>query len=132
MEQLTPDTYDIVFTLHSMHHFLPEQLIKIMAGASSIATRGFIGIDAYRGIFNILFMAVLGAGKSLVSLNSAFFHDSFISGRRMYSAKQLEIMARLGCPNTNIVAENLRPGLTVIKVLSKKLYLDEKSDSNSP
>lgn len=118
LDQLPPNSYDIVFTLHSMHHFLPEQLIKIMAGAQSIASRGFIGIDAYRGVYNILFMAVLGAGKSIASLNPVFFHDSFISGRRMYSAKQLEIMARLGCPGAGIVAKNLKPGLTVIKVFS--------------
>lgn len=132
LDQLTPGSFDIVFTLHSMHHFLPEQLIKIMAGSQTVATRGFVGVDAFRGIFNIIFMAMLGAGKSLVSLSSVFLHDSLISGRRMYSAKQLEIMARLGCPDSDIVAENLKPGLTVVKVLSKRFYLDEKSDSNSP
>lgn len=116
LDQLPPNSYDIVFTLHSMHHFLPEQLIKIMAGARSVASQGFIGIDAYRGLSNLLFMGMLGGGKSLVSLNPAFFHDSFISGRRMYSAKQLEIMARVGCPGSNIIAENLKPGLTVIKI----------------
>lgn len=116
LDQLPPNSYDIVFTLHSMHHFLPEQLIKIMAGTRSVASQGFIGIDAYRGLANLLFMAMLGGGKSLVSLNPVFYHDSVISGRRMYSAKQLEIMARVGCPGANIVAENLKPGLTVVKV----------------
>lgn len=133
LEQLPPNSYDIVFTLHSMHHFFPDQLIRIMAGAQSAATRGFVGVDAYRGVFNILFMAFLGAVKSLVSFNPVFLHDSLISGRRMYSAKQLEIMARIGCPDTDIVAENLKPGLTVVKVISKRPYLaDEKRLSNSP
>ena len=132
LEELPPDSYDIVFTLHSMHHFFPDQLIRIMAGAQSVATRGFVGVDAFRGVFNILFMAFLGAVKSLVSLNPVFLHDSVISGRRMYSAKQLEIMGRLGCPDTEIVAENLKPGLTVVKILSKRSYLDEKRVSNSP
>jgi 2-polyprenyl-3-methyl-5-hydroxy-6-metoxy-1,4-benzoquinol methylase len=118
LDQLPPNSYDIVFTLHSMHHFLPEQLIKIMAGARSVASQGFVGVDAYRGLFNLFFMAVLGAGKSLVSLNPVFYHDSLISGRRMYSAKQLEIMARVGCPGSTVVAENLKPGLTVVKVFS--------------
>lgn len=119
LEQLVTGSYDIVFTLHSMHHFLPDQLIKIMIGAQSVATRGFIGIDGYRGVLNILFMAFLGGVKSLLSFNSAFLHDSLISGRRMYSAKQLEIMARLGSPEAQIAAENLGLGLTVVKVLQK-------------
>jgi 2-polyprenyl-3-methyl-5-hydroxy-6-metoxy-1,4-benzoquinol methylase len=118
LDQLPANSYDIVFTLHSMHHFLPEQLIKIMAGARSVASQGFIGVDAYRGLFNLCFMAILGGGKSLVSLNPVFYHDSVISGRRMYSAKQLEIMARVGCPGSTVVAENLKPGLTVVKVFS--------------
>ncbi|MEA9356132.1 class I SAM-dependent methyltransferase [Bacteriovorax sp. PP10] len=118
LDQLPPNSYDIVFTLHSMHHFLPEQLIKIMAGARSVASQGFIGVDAYRGLFNLFFMAMLGGGKSLVSLNPVFYHDSVISGRRMYSAKQLEIMARVGCPGSTIIAENLKPGLTVVKIFS--------------
>lgn len=116
LDQLPPNSYDIVFTLHSMHHFLPEQLIKIMAGARSVASQGFIGVDAYRGLSNLFFMAILGAGKSLVSFNPVFYHDSVISGRRMYSAKQLEIMAKVGCPGSNIIAENLKPGLTVVKI----------------
>lgn len=132
LDKLTPGSYDIVFTLHSMHHFLPDQLVKIMGGARSIASRGFIGIDAFRGISNLFFMAILGAGKSIVSCNPVFFHDSFISGRRMYSAKQLEIMGKLGCPGADVVAENLRPGLTVVKILSTQNYLCEKSESYSP
>lgn len=118
LDELDPDSYDVVFTLHSMHHFLPEDLMKIMKGARSVASQGFIGVDAYRGIANLFFMALLGGLKSLVSFNPVFFHDSLISGRRMYSAKQLEIMARFSCPGTSIVAENLKPGLTVIKVFS--------------
>lgn len=118
LHELPPDSYDVVFTLHSMHHFLPEDLVKIMAGAQSVASQGFIGIDAFRGIANLLFMSMLGAIKSLISFNPVFFHDSLISGRRMYSAKQLEIMARFSCPGTSIVAENLRPGLTVVKIFS--------------
>lgn len=122
LDRLEPNSYDIVFTLHSMHHFLPEELITIMTGAHSIASRAFIGIDAYRGISNLFFIALTAGIKSLISFNSVFLHDAFISGRRMYSAKQLEIMAKIGCPRASIVAKNLRPGLTVIKV--KKVPLD--------
>ena len=119
LEKLSPNSYDIVFTLHSMHHFFPEELITIMRGAQSAASRAFIGIDAYRGVGNLFFMALTAGVKSLLSFNSAFIHDAIISGRRMYTAKQLEIMAKLGCPKANIVAKNLKPGLTVIKILSK-------------
>ncbi len=117
LHQLEGKSYDIVFTLHSMHHFKPDQLAVIMSGTQNIATSAFVGIDGYRGIGNLCFMMLSGAGKSVLSFNSAFFHDSLISGRRMYSAKQLEIMAKVGCPNAKIIAENLKPGLTVIKIL---------------
>ncbi|MFA6237922.1 MAG: class I SAM-dependent methyltransferase [Bacteriovorax sp.] len=115
---LEANSYDIVFTLHSMHHFSPEQLSMIMSGARSVATRAFIGIDGYRGIGNIFFMVFSGAMKSLMSFSLIYFHDSLISARRMYSGKQLEIMARLSCPFSNIVAERLSPGLTVIKIFN--------------
>lgn len=118
LDQLEENSYDIVFTLHSMHHFNPAQLAVIMAGAHKIASKAFIGIDAYRGICNFLFIFFSGAVKSFFSFNSIFFHDAFISARKMYSAKQLEILARVGCSQGSIVAENLKPGLTVIKISS--------------
>lgn len=118
---LEANSYDLIFTLHSMHHFRPEELSIIMAGSLAIAPRGFIGIDAYRGFGNLLFIALAGALKSLFSFKKMFFHDSFISGRKMYAAKQLEIMARIACPGASIVAKNLKPGLTVIKILPKEI-----------
>lgn len=119
LDFLEANSYDIVFTLHSMHHFSPDQLAVIMAGSQNIATSAFVGIDGYRGLGNLLFMMISGFAKGLLSFSLSFFHDSFISGRRMYSAKQLEILAKLSCPKAKIIAENLRPGLTVVKILSK-------------
>lgn len=116
LDQLEESTYDIIFTLHSMHHFKPEELAVIMAGAQNVATRAFIGVDGYRGLGNLFFMMMSGGGKSLLSFNSAFFHDSFISGRKMYSAKQLEIIAKLACPHSTIIARNMRPGLSSIQI----------------
>lgn len=122
LDLLEANSYDLIFTLHSMHHFRPEELSIIMAGSLSVAPRGFIGIDAYRGFTNLLFIALSGALKSLFSLKKMFFHDSFISGRKMYAAKQLEIMARIACPGASIEAENLKPGLTVIKILPQEIF----------
>lgn len=116
LEELPEDSYDIIFCLHSLHHFTPQQLSKIMAGTFKISCKGFLGVDGYRGLFNLLFMILSGGIKSLVSLNCAFFHDSFISGRKLYSAKQLELISRLSCPFSLTTARNLRPGLTMIKI----------------
>lgn len=116
LAELSPQSYDIIFTLHSMHHFRPEELSLILAGAQSVATRGFVGIDGYRGVGNLTFIAGAGACKSLCSLNPMFFHDALISARRMYSAKQLEIIAKIGCPKAQVLTKNLKPGLTVLKV----------------
>lgn len=120
LDAIESNSYDIVFTLHCMHHFQPNDLGKIMKGALKISTLGFIGIDGYRGLGNLLFMMISGAGKSLLSRNYVFFHDSFISGRKMYAAKQLEILGKIFCPKAITTAEHLRPGLTIIKVLSQK------------
>lgn len=120
MDRLEHNSYDIIFTLHSMHHFLPEQLSMIMSGSQKVASKAFIGIDGYRGFGNLLFMATSGGLASLFKLDSSFFHDSLVSGRKMYSAKQLEIMAKIGCPQSTVISENLRPGLSVIKILTNK------------
>lgn len=116
LNELLPGSFDIVFTLHSMHHFTPGELSKIFKGAKKIATKAFIGIDGHRGIGNLFFMMLSGAAKSLLSFNSAFFHDSLISGRKMYSAAQLEILGKISCSHSQVLAFNLKPGLTVIKI----------------
>ena len=120
LEKLEPNSYDIIFTLHSMHHFSPEQLTIIMSGSQKVATKAFVGIDGYRGIGNLLFMAITGAFASLCNFDFCFFHDSLLSGRKMYSAKQLEIMARIGCSTSKIITKHLRPGLTVIKIITNR------------
>lgn len=121
LDRLEHNSYDIIFTLHSMHHFLPEQLAMIMSGSQKVTTKAFIGIDGYRGFGNLLFMTISGIGASMYNLDTSFFHDSMISGRKMYSSKQLEIIAKIGCPQSTVVSENLKPGLTVIKILTKKV-----------
>ena len=120
LDQIEKDSYDIIFTLHSMHHFPPEQLAMIMSGSQDVATKAFIGIDAYRGFGNLSFMILAGLLASICKFNSSFLHDSLVSARKMYSAKQLEIMAMIGCPQSTIISENLKPGLTVIKIFTNK------------
>ncbi|MDD4976547.1 MAG: class I SAM-dependent methyltransferase, partial [Bacteriovorax sp.] len=107
LDRLEHNSYDIIFTLHSMHHFLPEQLAMIMSGSQKVTTKAFIGIDGYRGFGNLLFMTISGIGASMYNLDTSFFHDSMISGRKMYSSKQLEIIAKIGCPQSTVVSENL-------------------------
>jgi SAM-dependent methyltransferase len=119
LEKLEENSYDIVFCLHSLHHFSPGALFRIMAGSKKIATSAFLGVDGYRGIFNLLFMMISGGIKSLFSLQYAFFHDSFVSGRKMYTAKQLELLSQLSCPESAVTARNLKPGLTMVMVRHK-------------
>ncbi len=119
LDSLPENSFDVVFCLHSLHHFSPQQLSRIMAGSFKISSKAFLGVDGYRGLFNLLFMILSGGLKSLLSLNYAFLHDSFISGRKLYSAKQLELISRLSCPFSLTTARNLRPGLTMIKIEHK-------------
>ncbi len=116
LEKESVNSYDIIFTLHSMHHFTPSELATIMAGAKKIQAKYFIGIDGYRGFGNLLFMMLSGGGKSLLSWNSVFFQDSLTSGRKMYTAKQLEILGKLSCPHSRISARNCKPGLTIVEI----------------
>jgi len=116
LETLPENSYDIIFCLHSLHHFSPQQLSKIMAGTFKISSKAFLGVDGYRGILNLLFMMISGGLKSLLSLKYAFFHDSLLSGRKLYSAKQLELISSLSCPLSRTTAKNLKPGLTMIKI----------------
>jgi len=120
LDQLEPNSFDIIFNLHGMHHFSPEHLSMIMSGSQRVATKAFIGLDAYRGFGNLFFMITTGALASLWNWDFSLFHDSAISGRKMYSAKQLEIMAKIGCRNSTIITERLWPGLTAIKILTNK------------
>lgn len=119
LENLPENAYDILFCLHSLHHFTPADLAKIMAGSSRVASLAFVGVDGYRGLLNMLFMVFSGALKSLLTFHSAFLHDSLLSARKMYAAKQLEILSRLSCPKGHITARNLKPGLTMVKIRHK-------------
>lgn len=119
LETLPENSFDIIFCLHSLHHFSPAQLSRIMAGTFKVASKAFLAVDGYRGLSNLLFMAVSGALKSLVEMNHAFFHDSLISARKLYAVKQLELLSRLSCPLSYVTARNLRPGLTMVKIEHK-------------
>lgn len=116
LETLPENSFDIIFCLHSLHHFSPAQLSRIMAGTFKVASKAFLAIDGYRGISNLLFMTLSGALKSLIEMNFAFLHDSLISGRKLYTVKQLELLSRLSCPLSFVTAKNLKPGLTMVKI----------------
>jgi hypothetical protein len=68
----------------------------------------------------LLFMMISGIGSSIYNLDLSFFHDALISGRKMYGSKQLEIIAKIGCPQSTVVSKNLKPGLSVIQILTNK------------
>lgn len=119
LETLPENSFDIIFCLHSLHHFSPQQLSRIMAGTFKVASRAFLAVDGYRGLSNLAFMTVSGALKSLVEMNHAFLHDSLISARKLYAVKQLELLSRLSCPLSYVTAKNLKPGLTMVKIEHK-------------
>lgn len=116
LETLPENSFDIIFCLHSLHHFSPAQLSRIMAGTFKVASKAFLAVDGYRGLSNLIFMATSGALKSLVEMNHAYLHDSLISARKMYAVKQLELLSRLSCPLSYVTAKNLKPGLTMVKI----------------
>jgi hypothetical protein len=119
LDQLPPRSYDIAFTLHSLHHFTPGQLCRMIAGSQKIVTTSFIGIDGYRGLLNLAFIISTGSLGSLFNASFMHAHDATLSGRKMYAHKQLEMIARIGCPQSSIMNQHLKPGLTLLSVSSK-------------
>ncbi len=111
MQDLGPDAYDIILISQSMHHFTPGQLAMMLAQAKTVATTAFVGIDGYRGL---LFFASVPALTWLLCWQPFIVHDTILSGCRAYSEYELELMARIAVPDTDISVNELFPGVSVL------------------
>lgn len=114
--------YDIVITLHSLHHFAPEQLIKIIQASQKLAKQGLFAVDGTRSIGNLLFMVLSSAVPSIMTCNSVFLHDAVISARKMYSKRFLACLAKHAAPQAFIEAKRLSLGLNYLRVSNRSNY----------
>jgi len=106
--------YDLILNLHSLHHFSAEQLAKIFYGSAAIVNKAFVAIDAYRGARNLLFIGGSALMQSIVTLNSMYAHDAWLSARKMYPQKLLEMIAKIACPNSHVNVTHPSIGLTAL------------------
>ena len=112
-------SFDIVITLHSLHHFTPEQLIQLSRKSQKLAKQGLFAVDGTRTVGNLLFMVITALMPSLFTFNSMYVHDALISARRMYSRKYLKKLLTLGCEDSKVECEQLSLGLNYLRVSPK-------------
>ena len=106
--------YDLILNLHSLHHFSPEQLATLFYGSELIVNKAFVAIDAYRGLRNLLFIGGSAIIQSMTTLNLMYAHDAWLSARKMYPQKLLEMIANIACPNGHVHVTHPSIGLTAL------------------
>lgn len=112
-----PDNeYDIMLSLHSIHHFSPAQLGLIFNAAQRVCQQGILAVDAPRTISNQLFIVIPAAVASLFSLSYAHVHDATISARKMYPSQLLHSIAEIACPLAQVQSGLLSIGLNYVKL----------------
>lgn len=90
---LEPESYDVVISMQSLHHFTPGQVAVMFAEAARIAARGLLFTDGARSALNAA--GLLGLGLFRYG-DAAFAHDALVSFRRFFVPEELELLARLG------------------------------------
>ncbi len=116
LDKLPKREYDLILNLHSLHHFSAEQLAKIFYGSQIIANKAFVAMDAYRGVRNLLFIGGSAFMQSMVTLNPMYAHDAWLSARKMYPQKLLEIIAKMACPDSHVNVTQPSIGLTALVI----------------
>lgn len=112
MSDLAPDSYDLVFTAQSMHHFSPGDLGLMIAQTSRVATTAFIGIDGYRSVPHLAFIP----GMAALMFQKTFVHDAWITARRLYSEPELSLIGELAAPDAVTAVDNHMFGFSVLTV----------------
>jgi SAM-dependent methyltransferase len=89
--------FDVVFIAQSMHHFAPGQLATIIANATRIATRAFVGIDGWRSPLLLVALPAMAA----LTFQRDYVHDAWLSARKLYPEDELLALAELAAPSAS-------------------------------
>ncbi len=84
-------TFDFVFSSLFLHHFSDEQVVDLMSGFYSIASRAVLITDLERHIVPYYF---LPATKPFLKWNRITVHDGVISVRAAFTRRELEKLGR--------------------------------------
>ena len=113
LDDIQEGEFDFIFIAQALHHFTSGQLARIIAGAVKAAQYGFLGIDGQRSFASVPVIAGLGFYKSILSIDSCFFHDALISSRRLYPNPHLEKIAKIAAPNASIKTKRIVAHTTI-------------------
>jgi SAM-dependent methyltransferase len=121
LQGIEPGEYDIAFIAQSMHHLSPGQLARVIAQATRVSG-AFVGVDGHRSVWTLSALGLIGLAGTLSSRRPQFLHDAIVTGRKLYSNAELDLIARIAAPSAHVEVKNARPGLSVI-VVRKALEL---------
>jgi hypothetical protein len=111
MGVLKQNEYDIILIIGTMHHFTPGQLAVIMAQSRKYASSAFVGLDGYRSMPLLIGLPIV----HLITFSLDNIHDSWLTARKFYTLFELELIAKIAIPDSEITIEYLFPGLSVLK-----------------
>lgn len=105
-------SFDVVFVAQSLHHFSPGRLARTIAGARRIGALAYLGADGRRSLEVLVGLPLVSA----LSLRVDFVHDAAVTGLRLYSEPELDLVARLAAPGAMVRVGPRGPHHSVLEV----------------
>ncbi|WP_156173775.1 methyltransferase domain-containing protein [Cupriavidus basilensis] len=93
---MADQSVDVLVNVQSLHHFRPDELVRIMRESSRVAKRSYF-FDLRRTTHGFLIVHLL---RPLTSW--AFIHDAALSHRRAYRVEELQFIAQEALVNADI------------------------------
>lgn len=103
------ERYDVIISSQTIHHFSPAFLAEIMMHLRMHARTGVALFDDRRAWW---IAAAAAVGTGIVGRDYDFTHDAVVSVRRMYSAAELEMLAKCSPGGEAYRSHNFGPHYT--------------------
>jgi len=119
-ENIEQGRFDGAIMTQAMHHFTAGELARIFANCVEKTKWGFLGIEGVRNAFLLPLMA--GGSTIQVALGGApkeHIYDATVTILRFWSEPQLEMIARVACPDSVIDMRTREIGLTKLHIYNK-------------
>ena len=116
LSEVEGEKFDIVISLHSLHHFSPFEISKLIQNAKKVSNYGLFAVDGKRNFLNLVFMIMTALIPSVLSMNFMFLHDAIISGRKMYRSSFLLRLGLASSPDSIVESGEFSLGLEYLKV----------------
>ena len=113
MKNINEGEFDIILISQSIHHFTPGQLAMMIAQAKEHATTALVGIDPFR---SILYFTQVPFIPTLLMGDPRMFHDGWVTGRKLFTKYELELIARIAAPQARVCVNYNWPGINILNV----------------